>query len=129
MTHQPKVMVVDDDRNILAAFEEFLEGEHCEMIAASSAEDAAVMLKQKQIDLLVTDVRLKAKSGVTLFMEVKHHNRSLPVIVVSGYPDLISEAELKTFGADFYFVKPLDLNKLRDALKKCLSKERRLKYE
>ena len=125
---QPKVMVVDDDKNILAAFEEFLKAEHCEIVAASSAEEAAEMLKQQNVDVLVTDIRLKAKSGVTLFMEVKHRHRNLPVIVVSGYPDLISEAEIKTFGADYYFVKPLELDKLRDALRNCLSKERRLKY-
>ena len=124
--HQPKVMVVDDDSNILSAFEEFLKGEHCDMIAATSAEEAEKILKQRRIDVLVTDVRLKAKSGVTLFMEVKHVDRTLPVIVISGYPDLISEADLKTYGADYYFVKPLEVDKLRQALRTCLSKERRL---
>ena len=40
--------------------------------------------------------------------------------------DLISEADLKTYGADYYFVKPLEVDKLRQALRTCLSKERRL---
>jgi DNA-binding NtrC family response regulator len=125
MSRQARVLVVDDDKNILAAFAEFLKGEHYEMVPASSAEEAEDILKNSWIDVLVTDIRLKAKSGVTLFLDVKHHDRTMPVIVVSGYPDLISESEVKTIGADFYFVKPLDLQKLRDALRLCLSKQRR----
>ena len=125
MTHQAKVLVVDDDENILAAFAEFLKGENCEMVQASSAEEAEEILRQRRIDVLVTDIRLKLKSGVTLFMEVKQEEHTLPVIVVSGYPDQISEAEVKILGAAYYFVKPLELNQLREALRSCLSKERR----
>ena len=41
---QPKVLVVDDEENILSAFRDFLKKEHCEMVAASSAEEAMEVL-------------------------------------------------------------------------------------
>ena len=120
MRHHPKVLVVDDDQNILSAFEDFLRKEHCSMIAASNAEEALKKMEQEHVDLLITDIRLRYQSGVTLFMHLREIQPDLPVIVITGYPDLISEEDLKTYGADYFFLKPLELDKLREAVRKCL---------
>lgn len=120
MPYQPKVLVVDDDENILSAFETFLKKEHCSMIPATSAEDALEILERGRVDLLVTDIRLKRTSGITFLFDVKVNHPQLPVIVITGYPGLIAEKDAKTCGADYFFLKPLEINKLRDAVKKCL---------
>ena len=120
MQRQPIVLVVDDDESILAAFQEFLRKEHCAMIAARSAEDALQQMKSHRVDLLITDVRLKSQSGVTLFMSAKMDLPNLPVIVITGYADVLSDQEAKTYGADYWFVKPLELDRLRKAVRKCL---------
>lgn len=120
MMYRPKVLVVDDDENILSAFRDFLKKERCTMIPATSAEDAAVKLQEQYVDLLVTDIRLKRQSGITFLMEARRLRRDLPIIVITGYPDLVSENDVRACGADYYFLKPLDLNKLREAVRKCL---------
>ncbi len=120
MLYQPKVLVVDDDENILSAFEDFLKKERCTMIAATSAEEALTRVEHRHVDLLITDVRLKSRSGVTLFLQVKASYPKLPVIVITGYPDLINEKDVKAYGADYFFLKPLELDKLREAVRKCL---------
>jgi DNA-binding NtrC family response regulator len=53
-------------------------------------------------------------------MEAKRIHPKLPVIVITGYPDLITEEAIKEYGADFFFLKPLDLEKLRHAIRRCL---------
>lgn len=120
MSYVPKVLVVDDDINILAAFEDFLRREHCYMLAASCAEEALEKLHDHRVDLLVTDVRLKSQSGVTFLLRVKGSQPKLPVIVITGYPDLVTERDARAYGADYFFLKPLEIDKLRDAVKKCL---------
>ncbi len=117
---QPKVLVVDDEENILSAFKNFLKKEHCEMLAATSAEQAMSVLAHNRMNLLITDIRLKGTSGVTFFMEAKRIYPKLPVIVITGYPDLITEEAIKEYGADFFLLKPLDLDKLRHAMRRCL---------
>ena len=117
---KPKVLVLDDEENILSAFKDFLEKEHCEMIAASNAEEAADILERKRIRLLITDIRLGGMSGVTFFIEAKRLHPKLPVIVITGYPDVVTEEQIKTYGADYFFLKPLDLDKLRHAIKECI---------
>lgn len=117
---QPRVLVVDDDANILFAFEDFFKAEHCTMIAATCAEEALKKIEQHHIDLLITDVRLKFQSGVTFLLHVKLNHPKLPVIVITGYPELITEQEIKSYGADYLFLKPLDLEKLRAAVRASL---------
>ncbi|MDD8019464.1 MAG: response regulator, partial [Bacteroidota bacterium] len=113
-------LVVDDDPNILSAIGEFFRKEECYVITSSSTEGALELLKRNSIDLIITDVRLKGQSGVTFLLEVKRVYPSTPVIVMTGYPEVISESEVKRYGADFFFQKPLNLEKFRDAVRKCL---------
>lgn len=120
MTSLPIVLVVDDDKNILAAFEDFLRGEHCCMLSATSAQEALKKLEENHVALLVTDVRLKLQSGATLLLNLRQSMPSIPVIVITGYPDLITEQDAKAYGADYFFLKPLDIDKLRDAVRECL---------
>ncbi len=122
MPHQPTVLVVDDDENIVSAFEDFLKKEHCTMVPAPNAEEALSVISHQQVNLVITDIRMKWQSGVTLLMSIKHTHPRLPVIAITGYPNLISEADIKQYGADYFFVKPLELDQLRDAVRDCLSR-------
>ena len=120
MSYQPTVLVIDDDENILSAFGDFLRAEGCMMLAAKNTEEAKKYIEQSKVNLLITDIRLKGQSGVTFFMHMKVVQPDLPVIVITGYPDLITDGELKEYGAKYFFLKPLDLNRLREAVRKCL---------
>lgn len=120
MPHQPTALVVDDDKNIIAAFERFFKKEQCTLITATNVEDALEILEDRRVDLLITDIKLRRRSGVTLFTEVRTSRPELPVIVITGYPDLVSESKIRLLGADYFFLKPLDLEELRTAVRKCL---------
>ena len=120
MPRQPNVLVVDDDVNILSAFEGFLKKEHCHMIASVSADDALKTLESQEIDLVIIDVRLKYQSGITLLIRMKQLHPMMPVIVITGHPYLVTEKDVRSYGADYYFLKPLELDPLRSAVRKCL---------
>lgn len=117
-----KILVLDDDVNILSAFENFFRQEHFTMIAATTPEEAAQALQKQPIGLLITDVRLKWQSGVTFFLNAKALYPRLPVIVITGYHESISEQELRAMGVDHFLLKPLDLERLRSAVHDCLGK-------
>ena len=121
MSHSPRVLVVDDDENIVRAFRSFLKKEQCLMDGASNAEEALSKLDRTEYDLVITDIRMEGQSGVTLSLRIKHHHPEIPIIVITGYPDLISEEEVKKLGADYFFLKPLELHKLRKAIRQCLA--------
>ena len=118
---KPTVLVVDDDENILSAFSDFLKKERCEMIAASSMDEAMGMLERRRVDVLIADVRLKAQSGVKLTLEVKRRHPGISIILITGYPELVSECDAKSSGADYFFLKPLNVDKLREAVSRCIA--------
>ncbi len=120
MSNQPVTLVVDDDTNIIAAFEQFFKKEQSILATATNIDDALKLLRTRRVDLLITDIKLVGRSGVTLFIEARALSPGLRVIVITGYPGLISESEIRLLGADYFFLKPLDLNKLRSAVRECL---------
>ena len=120
MAYQPRVMVVDDDENILSAFKDFLRKENCQIIAETNAEGAFARFAEQRIDLLITDIRVKLHSGITLLLQVRAAYPYVPTIVITGHPDVITEKEVIQYGAEYYFLKPLELDRLRCALRKCL---------
>jgi DNA-binding NtrC family response regulator len=122
MPRQPRVLIVDDDENIVSAFEEFLAKERCTVVTASGAEEAFAIITHTTVNLVITDIRMRWQSGVTLLMKIKQLNSKLPVIVITGYPSLVSEADVRHYGGEYFFVKPLEIDQLRNAVRDCLSR-------
>jgi DNA-binding NtrC family response regulator len=55
-------------------------------------------------------------------MTIKQSHPRLPVIVTTGYSNLISEADIRDYGAEYFFVTPLELDQLRDSVRNCLNR-------
>jgi DNA-binding response OmpR family regulator len=120
MPHQPRALVVDDDENILSAFENFFRREHCAMLSASGPDEALRLLAGGGVNLVIADIKLEWESGVAFCRKLKGMHRHVPLIVITGYPNLVPEGDARSAGADFYFLKPLELDELRGAVRKCL---------
>lgn len=116
---RPNVLVVDDDKKILEAFAFLMESENCNMISAADSNEAIKKIKGKHIDLIITDFMLETKSSVELFTLIKKTHPDVPVVVMTGYPELISEKDVKMFGGNYFLTKPLELGKLRNVIRTC----------
>jgi DNA-binding NtrC family response regulator len=90
------------------------------VLSASTADEALNALSRQTVHLVITDIRMKWQSGVTLLIKIRQTYPELPVIVITGYPNLISEEDIRHYGADYFFVKPLELSRLREAVRSCL---------
>ncbi len=99
------------------------------MVATKSATEALRILEVQHIDLLITDIRLQGQSGIMLLMETHWKNPQLPIIVVTGFPDVITESDARAFGASYFFLKPLDLHKLRNAIRHCINANNQLQQK
>ena len=117
---KPRILVVDDDANILSAFRDYLRTKNCIMVGVSDVELAFNMVMKRYFDLLITDIRLNFQSGVTFLLRAKEARPNLPVIVITGYPDSVSNNDLKAYGANYILFKPLELGQLDKAIDHCL---------
>jgi len=98
------------------------------MVAVSSPQEAILSLENRQYDLLITDLRLNYESGVTFILRAKKIKPTIPLIVITGYPDTITEDELKSYGADYLLIKPLELRDLQHAVRSCLQKNQTTEF-
>lgn len=122
MKAQPKVLLVDNDKNILAAFRISLGREGYRTIASSDAPDALSKVNRLQVDVVVTEIHLNGsmESGFAFLKNLRHAQPHLSIIVVSNQLDAHVEERLKSLGINVFFSKPLELRSFRRTIKALL---------
>lgn len=120
MMNRPKILVVDHDENILSAFSDYLRRKNYSMIGVNNVETGLEKIRQQNFNLIITDIRVNSEFGTNFISKIKAAQNDLPVIAITSYPDQINESNLKNFGADYLFIKPLELNRLDKAIEICL---------
>lgn len=110
-TRQPVVLVVDDDREVLAEMRELIEGANIRCLTAGSAAEALRRIRRDEssIDLLVTDLRMEHEgAGLDLIRELNAAGTFLPIIVLSGQADARDVIEAMRLNVLDFLVKPVD---------------------
>jgi DNA-binding NtrC family response regulator len=122
MTQLNRVLIVDDNKDILSTFYEFFNSMNYEVQTAVDGLAALKILKEqsKNFDCLITDLVMPNISGVGLISIVKKEFPDMKIIAMTGYGDqpgaLASEAE-----ADIVLFKPVDLFKIENTVSKLLN--------
>src|SRR4051812_7292340 len=108
----PRVLVVDDEKNIRRTLELVLHGEGYEVIEAQSAEEALQILANPHapVDLAIFDVKLPGISGLEALERLRKDEatKQVPVIVISGHATVHDAVTAIKFGAADFFEKPLN---------------------
>jgi DNA-binding NtrC family response regulator len=118
--NRPKILVVDSDKNIISAFGNYLRKKNCSMTGVNSADAGLNKIHQQKFNLMITDIRVNSEFGTSFITRAKEAQKNLPVIAITSFPDQINESDLKKYGADYFFIKPLELSKLDKAIETCL---------
>ena len=116
----PKILVVDDDKNLLELLKLRLESENYEVIAVLNEEDAVKETKKQVFDLSIIDLQLPNTDGISLMDEVHSINPEIPVIILTAYGSIESAVEAMKRGAYNYLTKPFDPRELLLQIKNAL---------
>ncbi len=123
MAELNRLLIVDDNKDILSTFYEFFNSMNYEVKTAVDGFAALKLLKENPnfFDCLITDLVMPNISGVGLISIVKKEYPDMKIIAMTGYGDqpgaLASEAE-----ADFVLFKPIDLFKIENIVAQLLNK-------
>ena len=104
------VWIVDDDQSIRWVLEKALSRVQISTKSFECADDMLEALAHETPAVLVTDVRMPGKDGLTLLQEIKAAHPNMPVIVMTAYTDLNSTVAAFKKGAFDYLPKPFDIN-------------------
>ena len=120
MSDLDRIIVVDDDRQVLRYLTELLQESGYDTVSCERFLDAKGLLAASRPDLLLTDLRLGAYNGLQLAIFARERHPGLPVIVLTGYEDPTLREEAVRAGAGF-LVKPVPRAVLIEAIQKALS--------
>jgi len=111
------VLVVDDEKEMLASLSRRLELEKIEIRTVESGREALELIGRERINVVVTDIRMPEMSGVELIRAIKDLNPFCNVIVITGYSNMSYAVECISCGAHDYFTKPIaDLDTFTKAI-------------
>jgi two-component system response regulator HydG len=117
----PKVLVIDDDRDICFLMNKFLTKHGYETLESYSAKKALELLEEvKDIDIVLCDYRMEGMDGKTMLLKIKEKYPSMPVIIITGYNDLKTAVDVMKLGAYDYVTKPLFPEEILNTIQSAL---------
>lgn len=119
----PRVLIVDDDPLIRDLLHAYLSQEGYDVHCAATAELAETFLASQTVDLVMLDIRLPGKDGLTLTRELRVRSE-VGIILITGRNDEIDRIVGLECGADDYVIKPLNPRELVSRAKNLIRRVR-----
>ncbi len=119
-----KLLVVDDEPNVLYSIEKGLQSDELEVVVAPTGRQGVEMVEQARPDAVILDVRLSDMSGLDVFDQIRRKAPRLPIIMITAYASTETAIEAMKRGAYEYLLKPVDLHQLREVVKRALELSR-----
>jgi response regulator NasT len=111
MNAKGKILVVDDDRLVLATVAHGLSQAGYEVIDADNGDEAILLARQHRPELVLLDIRMEGKSGFDVAEYLRDYCH-IPFIFLSAFADPDTVAQVAALGAVAYMVKPLDVGQI-----------------
>lgn len=105
-----RVLVIDDDPDLLSYVQRILEMEFYEVVMARDGQEGFAMAMNVQPDLIIADVSMPGMDGVSLCRKLRshYHTRNVPFLMLTGLVAVEDESRGLEAGADDYLTKPIN---------------------
>ena len=114
------ILIIDDDPQLRQSFERLLSSEGHIVMTAPTGEAGLDVVREKELNLVITDVRLPGMDGLEAFRRMREIEPKLPVIVMTAYGTTQIAIEATKMGAFDYVLKPFDIPAILDLIDQAL---------
>ena len=121
------ILIVDDERNYLVVLEALLAPEGYETLTAENAQEALRIVREADLDLVITDMKMPGMNGMDLLEACKKEKPELPVIMMTAYGTIEMAVEAMKKHAYDYIAKPFQNEQLKLTVRKALETQRLVK--
>jgi DNA-binding response OmpR family regulator len=124
-TGKKKILIVDDERDIVKALTIRLGASGYEVVSAYDGAQGVFLAHKEKPDLILLDIRMPSGDGFSVAEKLKKTSRTtrIPILFLTGSPEREAEEKALALGARFYIKKPYDPEELLDAVKRALEKK------
>lgn len=124
MSNKGKILVVDDDRLVLATLTYGLAQAGFEVIDADNGDDAILLAREHRPELALLDIRMEGLSGFDVAAYLREYLH-IPFMFLSAFADEETVAKVKELGAVAYLVKPLDIHQIVPAVEAAFANRKK----
>ena len=123
MSSKGKILVVDDDRLVLATLTHGLSAAGYTVVDADNGDDAILEARTRRPDLALLDIRMEGKSGFDVAAYLREHG-SVPFMFLSAFSDAATVAQVRALGALDHLIKPVDMRQILPAVEAAFKRIR-----
>src|SRR5580765_1129632 len=116
----PRVLIVDDDASQRSLLTSFLTGQGFETTTVSSGEQALQVLRDQEVGMMISDVRMPGISGLETMRRARQEHATLPILLVTAYTDIRDAVAAMRDGELNYLGKPIDLDELLSSVRHAI---------
>ncbi|MDQ5987732.1 MAG: Regulatory protein AtoC [Syntrophus sp. SKADARSKE-3] len=116
-----KILVVDDELNMRVVLCALLKKEGYEVFAAADGQDALKILKQEEMDVVVTDLKMPKLDGMGLLEKMVDQYSATPVIIITAHGTVATAVDALKKGAFDYITKPFEQDDLKNVISKAIN--------
>lgn len=120
----PRILVVDDEPNVLLTVQAILQLEGYEVDAVADGASAIRAIRERHYDLVLTDLKMPGVDGLGVLAEVRKRSPKTVTLMMTGYGSVDSALEAVQLGAYEYLVKPTEIPELKQAVRRSLERKR-----
>ena len=121
----PRLLLVDDDENLLRLMSIRLEAEGFEVTSVDNGTQALRLMFNNDYDVVLSDLRMPGMDGLALFDQVLHQHRDLPLVLMTAHGSIQDAVEATQRGVFSFLTKPVDHEELRTILLKAIKQTRK----
>src|SRR5438128_4670738 len=121
---KPKILVVDDEPNVLLTMAAILRQEGYDVDEANGGKVALEALARQRYDLVLTDLNMPQVDGMAVLEAVQKRAPSTVTLVITGYASVPTALRALQLGAYEYLLKPTEIEDLKQAVRRSLERKR-----
>jgi CheY-like chemotaxis protein len=127
LREKKRILLIDDEEIVLSSLQRVLNRSGCRVDTAKSGPEALVAFMQNPggFDLVITDQTMPGMTGLELSQKIREMRPDIPVILCTGYRDVLEERDAASIGIREILVKPTGTRELRSAIRRALTQQAR----
>lgn len=118
----PRILIIDDEKNIRRTLREILEYEAFKVDEAADGQEGLNMAQKEKYDIILTDIKMPKMDGLEVLTRLMQSGIDSPVVMISGHGNIETAVEAVKKGAFDFIEKPLDLNRLLVTIRNAMDK-------
>ena len=122
-----KILIVDDEMLVIKSLERLLKKSGYDVQIAQNADDAIDAVKKSDYDLIISDIRMPGKDGVTMIREIRsilasQNRKKIPEIFMTGYASDDTAKQAENLRVTEYIYKPFDVKRFLELVQNHIGK-------